>query len=299
VSFIQHTSAGTRNGTKDGAVFQFDWIPPSTNVGSITLYVAGNAANGDGNLTGDHIYTSSVQLDPAIPVTPTTSGVVSAATLATGPVAPNSWLTIYGSDLSVTTRGWADSDFVNGLMPFSLDGVSVELTVFGAPRLAYVSYVSPTQINFLMPSDASAGSYQVQVRNAAGMSKQTPLTVAANAAQLFTLDGKYVAGVRADGSNLTKASPGEKVILYATGCGPTSPALIPGLVPGQANSLATQPQVTIGGATAALASAAALPGSPGIFQLSVQIPMDAKTGDLPVQLQIGTTMSVAALITIQ
>src|SRR6185369_438842 len=119
-------------GTKNGASFQFDWIPPSTNVGPITLYVAGNAANGDANLTGDHIYTSSVQLDPATPAVPsvTAGNVLSSATLAAGPVAANSWMTIYGTDLSVTTRAWNESDFTNGGMPFSIDGVSVVLTVF-------------------------------------------------------------------------------------------------------------------------------------------------------------------------
>src|ERR1700694_1413938 len=39
--FIEHTSAGTRNGTKGGATFQFDWTPPSSTAGPVTLYVAG------------------------------------------------------------------------------------------------------------------------------------------------------------------------------------------------------------------------------------------------------------------
>jgi hypothetical protein len=52
-SFITHTSAGTRNVTKNGATFQVDWTPPATNAGPVTLYVAGNAANGNGSPTGD------------------------------------------------------------------------------------------------------------------------------------------------------------------------------------------------------------------------------------------------------
>src|SRR5258706_5437210 len=40
VSFIQHTSVGTRNGTRNGAAFQFDWTPPATNAGPVTFYVA-------------------------------------------------------------------------------------------------------------------------------------------------------------------------------------------------------------------------------------------------------------------
>ena len=115
--------------------FQFDWTPPAVDAGPITFYVAGNAANADANLTGDFIYTSSVQLTPAIPAAPTLAAgnIVSAATSVAGPMAPNSWVTIYGTNLGVTTRGWTDGDFVNGQIPFSLDGVSVFLNQFGAP----------------------------------------------------------------------------------------------------------------------------------------------------------------------
>ena len=77
-----HTSVGTRNGTRNGVTFQFDWTPPAMNAGPVTFYVAGNAANGDGTNTGDLIYTTSVQLTPVVAAAPTvTAGnVVSAAT---------------------------------------------------------------------------------------------------------------------------------------------------------------------------------------------------------------------------
>ena len=45
--------------------YEFDWTPPATAVGNITIYVAGNAANGNGNETGDHIYTANYTLTPA------------------------------------------------------------------------------------------------------------------------------------------------------------------------------------------------------------------------------------------
>ena len=67
IQFIEHTSAGTRNGTKGGATFEFDWTPPASGAGSVTLYAAGNAANGNGASSGDRIYTASVQLDVAAP----------------------------------------------------------------------------------------------------------------------------------------------------------------------------------------------------------------------------------------
>ena len=77
VQFIEHTLAGTRGGTPGGVTFEFDWMPPSNNAGDVVLYVAGNAANGDNNLTGDHIYTSSVELAASNTSTPPTSIPVS------------------------------------------------------------------------------------------------------------------------------------------------------------------------------------------------------------------------------
>lgn len=311
VEFIQHTSAGTRNGTPGGATFQFDWTPPSTNAGPVTFYVAGNAANGNGAMTGDFIYTSSVQLSPVIPAAPsvTAGNIVSAATSVAGPLAANSWVTVYGSNLAVTTRSWTDSDFTNGALPTSLDGVSVVLMAFGAPRLASIAYVSPTQVNFLLPSDTNSTTIQVQVRNPAGSTAQLPITVQANAQQLLTLDGKYVAATHADGSIAAKtgllpstptipAAPGETVVLYGTGCGVTTPALIPSQVATQAVPVAAIPQVTIGGTGATVISATVVPGTAGVYQVTVQVPASAPNGDLPVVVQIGTFTSAPTLLTI-
>ena len=303
-SFIEHTTAGSRNGTRNGATFQFDWTPPATNAGPVTFYVAGNAANGDANFTGDLIYTSSLQLAPAIPAAPsvTAGNIVSAATSVAGPMAPNSWATIYGSNLGVTTRGWAESDFVNGQIPFSLDGVSVLLNQFGAPRLAHVGYVSPTQVNFLLPSNLNVTATTVQVRNPAGMNTAVPITVQANAAQLFTLDGTNVMGAHANGNLLGKASPaapGETIVVYGTGLGATSPALIPGQVATDAASLATLPQVTIGGTAATVVFAGAVAGTAGVYQINLQVPSDAPNGDLPLIVRVGTASSAPTLITVQ
>jgi uncharacterized protein (TIGR03437 family) len=309
-AFIEHTSAGTRNGTKSGVSFQFDWVPPSTNAGPVTLYAAGNAANGDGGSTGDNIYTTSVQLTPLAPVAPAVTSIVSAATSAAGPVAANSWITIYGSNLGVTSRSWNAGDFINGAYPTSLDGVSVILTAFGAPRLAYIGYVSPTQLNVLLPSDTNSTNVQVQVRNPAGIAPTQALTVQANAPQMLTLTGSYVTATHADGSFVGKAGllgsvvtspavPGETITLYATGCGVTSPALIPGQTPVQANGLVTLPQITVGGAAATVVSGSVLAGTGGVYQIAFQVPANAANGDLPLIAQLGTASSASTLITVQ
>jgi uncharacterized protein (TIGR03437 family) len=281
-SYITHTASGTRLGTPGGASFQFDWTPPAQNAGTITFYVAGNAANGDGSPAGDQIYTASLQLTPAIPQAPTiTDGaLLTFANSKPGTFAPNSWGIIVGSNLGVTTRTWDDGDFIDGGLPFSLDGVSVLLTTAGVPRLAYIGYVSPTQVNFLLPPNESTAPTTIQVRNAAGISTAVPITVQANSPQLLTVDGQRVMGRHLDGTPLSldaPANPGETVVVYGTGMGPTNPPLIPGQLT-EATPLAALPQVTIDGAQVNVASAVIAAGAAGFCDITVKVPMDAANG---------------------
>ena len=59
-TYAKHTSAGTQVGTTGSASWTVRWTAPAAGVGDITLYVAGNGANGNLFPTGDRIYTSSV-----------------------------------------------------------------------------------------------------------------------------------------------------------------------------------------------------------------------------------------------
>jgi len=191
---------------------------------------------------------------------------------------------------------------VNGGIPFSLDGVSVLLSQFGAPRLGFVGYVSPTQVNVLLPSDLIATGTTLQLKNPAGVTTAVPLTVAANAPQLFSSDGKAALATHANGSLVTKsapAAPGETISLYGTGCGATTPALIVGLVPTQANPVATTPQVSIGGASATVSFAGIVPGAAGVYQINVQVPLSAANGDQGVTAQVGTASSAPLTVAVQ
>lgn len=52
--------------TTDSHTFTFRWAAPTTNVGNVKFYCAGNAANGDNTKLNDHIYTTSQVVTPAI-----------------------------------------------------------------------------------------------------------------------------------------------------------------------------------------------------------------------------------------
>ncbi len=66
--YIQHTTAGTAAGTNDTHSWEFEWTAPDVDIGPITFYAAGNAANNDGATTGDYIYTTQAESTPPIPV---------------------------------------------------------------------------------------------------------------------------------------------------------------------------------------------------------------------------------------
>ncbi len=65
--YIEHTINGTFAGTQGGGSWTFDWVAPSSDVGPITFYAAGNEANNDGTNTGDQIYTATAVSNPAGP----------------------------------------------------------------------------------------------------------------------------------------------------------------------------------------------------------------------------------------
>ena len=65
---IRKNMVHTLNGgnTANSHTFSFNWTAPSTNIGDVTFYVTGNAANGNSITSGDHIYSTSQLVIPAI-----------------------------------------------------------------------------------------------------------------------------------------------------------------------------------------------------------------------------------------
>jgi uncharacterized protein (TIGR03437 family) len=162
LQYVEHTLLGTQAGVRGPVSFQFDWTPPATDVGSVVIYAAANAANGDNTVMGDHIYYQRYTLSatPPAPPKPLITGVVNAAS-SDSTIAAGSWVTITGSNLATNSRSLGADEIVNGALPTQLDGVSVAID--GNP--AYVSNISPTQITVQAPSDDSLGPVSVTVNN--------------------------------------------------------------------------------------------------------------------------------------
>lgn len=144
--------------------------------------------------------------------------------------AAGSWIEIYGTNLAKTGRLWKYEDFNALNIPFAMDDVTV--TVAGQP--AYLSYISPGQIDALLPSSVPAGVQPVVVTNGNGISAAFNITVKTTQPLLaappgwnaagkqyaasFFLDGTYVLPPVA-GQPRRRAKAGDVVVFYGIGFG--------------------------------------------------------------------------------
>ncbi|MEO8663550.1 MAG: choice-of-anchor V domain-containing protein, partial [Bryobacteraceae bacterium] len=173
-----HTSTGTRRGTPVSAAFDLNWTAPATAVGDVTFYAAGNAANNNGGPDpGDKIYMTQLAV-------PASSSPVNTPTMrADQPVlqsfselpkmSPGTWIELYGTNLSATTRQWQDSDFQGNTAPTQLDGVGV--LIDDVP--AFVYYISNTQINVQVPNINTTGDSTIVITGPGGV-RSAPITMA-------------------------------------------------------------------------------------------------------------------------
>lgn len=101
-----------------------------------------------------------------------TGGVVNAATYAAGPLAPNMIVSIFGTNLATVT---ALGKQTAGGYPTDLFGTKVTFGSLDAPLL----YISPSQINAVIPAGLPPGNFNVTVSVYGTTSRAQPVTIAA------------------------------------------------------------------------------------------------------------------------
>lgn len=291
VEFVTHTARGTRAGTTGSVDFEFDWTPPASDVGPVTLYAAGNAANGTGTESGDRIYTTKLDLTPAAAVTKpaisTERGILNAATSEPA-VGANTWITIKGTALASTPAAWDVEKFDEKKLPVSLAGVSV--TVNG--KDAFLQSVSATSIMALAPVDDASGEVEVVVKSNDQASDPVKVKLEPFAPGVFTHDGKFVVLTRGEDPAINRpeqlpakdkdaavAKPGEKITLYATGLGATDPDTPAGKLAEAEAKTKAPVTVSIGGTDAPVEFAGIRPGSAAIYQIVLTVPEGLADGD--------------------
>ena len=222
---------------------------------------------------------------PAIPAVSANGVVGVGADAATTDVAPGSWIEVYGSNLASKTQGWAQSDFNGVHAPTSLAGTSASI----GGQAAFVSYVSPRQINVQVPSTVATGAQQLTVTTAIGSSAAYSLNVDAMRPLLyapgsFKVNGnQYVLAQLPDGSYVAPAGvisgvtsrpahPGEIIVMYGFGFGPVTPDTPAGETVQQPNTLASSLLILFGGGVATVQYAGLAPGAVGLYQFNLVVP---------------------------
>jgi len=148
------------------------------------------------------------------------SGVINGAGVTpVAAVAPGSVVSVFGLNLAPAAVSGPNSPMVQTLG---------QLTVTLGGRVLPLFFVSPTQINFLLPADAATGPAALTVSIVGQPDTTAPVTIAQDAPGIFgqSTGGQTCAvAFHDDGTQVTAGSPavaGETVTVYGTGFGPTS-----------------------------------------------------------------------------
>ena len=292
IEYLEHDGSPLRSN-----LITIQWTPPATDVGDVKIYVAVNSANGNGSNTGDRITVQNFTLKAAGPQTKAPQIRADQPVLQSfsdkAGISGGTWMQIFGSDLSSTTREWAGADFNGSKAPTVLDNVRVKV----AGKDAFVRYISPTQINVQAPDDIGTGNgITVEVTNAGGSSSRTVTAAKVSPALLttpsFLVGGRqYLAALFPDfvtfvgranliaGVPFRPAKPGDTIVIFAVGCGATTPGSPAGEIAAAPRPVASPIAVRFGETPA---TAQAFVGGIGLCQFNVTVP-NVAVGDIAIE----------------
>jgi uncharacterized protein (TIGR03437 family) len=278
-----------------------------TDTGTSTQYVAGSSGIviglGIGPYLGINVALPAPSLSGAgVYLNPL--GVVNAASFApfTAGVSPREYLTLFGTALAAAPVAAPSLPF-----PTTLGNVKVLIDNVAAP----LSYVSPTQINLLVPAaiPETAGSIvQIQVVKGASISNTVTDFVYPSTAGVFSDSSNglgYAAALHnADFSLVTSsnpAQPGETVDIFVTGLGDVFPSPADGAAgpspPSQLSTTTVTPTVEIGGTAATVLFSGLAPGLAG-YQIDLTVPSGLTAGDNALEVDSAESSTVETLISV-
>jgi uncharacterized protein (TIGR03437 family) len=174
-----------------------------------------------------------------------------------------------------------------GLWPLEFEGVSIRINGQPAPLFALASMEGFQQINFQVPFDvASFSQASVEITNNGSTTTLSNIPVLPAKPRIFEIpinDKVYAAALHLDYSLVEPAAParpGEIILLFLTGLGPTDPEVatnLPGPVPPAATVL--QPTVRLAGAEQQVLGSFYAPQLTSVYQINLRIQEDTAPGE--------------------
>ena len=205
------------------------------------------------------------------------ASIVNSASNKAGVVTPNGLVTIYGTNLAYSTYAVTAAEVaLSGSLPTAAAGVRVYIG--GAQAFLY--YVSPTQINALLPAKLPEGDLELWVFRESTIGEKVKVKVVDAAPALFPTGQQTVIATHADGSLITAENPAraeEIIVLYAVGLGRTVPDVISGCPPTTAIPIRRRSEFRVRVAGEDLEDSMILyagvaPGFAGLYQVNVRLP---------------------------
>ena len=284
-------------------------VPTGTRVIHILLTITREEGENNDGLAD----SLSLVLGSAGNVGPEISGtVISAGAFgAFHAVTNGTWMEIYGQNLAADSRAWTGTDFNGVNAPTSLDGTKVSV----GGQAAAVFYISPGQVDALVPGGVSTGVQPVTVTTAKGTSVALPVSVnplepGFLAPPSFNVSGtQYLTALFADGVTYVlppgtlagvtsrQAKPGETIVTYGIGFGSVTPNIPAGQIVGVANQLNAPLQVLFAGTPATLAYWGLAPNFVGLYQFNIVVPNIADSDQVPVTFTLGGQAGIQTLYT--
>jgi uncharacterized protein (TIGR03437 family) len=245
------------------------------------------------------------RLTPPVPLVSQltqTLGWANAASLVTGPVAPGSILSIFGSGLGPLTA-----------LTATLQSPTILATQLGDTQVLFdntpaaLFYVQDSQINVQVPFETAgrtAVKVQVVVKGSIIGSANVPIAPAAPG--IFTWNGGTGLAVAMNpdstlNGSATPAAATSAITVFGTGGGSTNPSGVDGQIPAtQPVTLVLPVSATIGGQPASVTWAGEAPGNAGMTQFNIVIPSNTPSGPQPLLVTIaGNSSQTGVLIYVQ
>ena len=231
------------------------------------------------------------------------ANIVNVSDYSAGPFAPNSVLSLFGTNLSYSDPVTVSQASMNGdYLPVQLGGVEVMVDNQPAPLL----YVAAGQINFLVPSTEIPGTSTVQVFRQGLYGPAVQITLVNAAPALFPHPDYAGYAIAQDWNNASAlATPDapahayDTIVLYLTGLGQTQPNYDPGEIPTTMTNLANAAtlQVLLNGTaidSSVVKYAGVTPGSGGLYQINFVLP-DGLAPDPEIRISLAGQCSAAGL----
>jgi large repetitive protein len=283
------------------------WTPKTAQPQMSVEIVATAFLPGARGIAGTFQLTGTVQPAANAEAPAPAAALNSANVSGTAQISPGTWMTIFGDRLANGTSS------ASGPFPPSLVGTTV---MIGATALP-LDYVSPTQVNALLPFSLTPNAIvSLVVQRNATVSVPIDVTIADIGPAIFAVNGVgtgqgavtiATSGVLAapvgafPGSQPVKR--GDFLAIYCTGLGAVNNTPADGAPAPSSPPLATtlaNPTVTIGGVPAVVSYSGLAPGLVGLYQVNVQVPDSSPTGNaVNLAISVGSLTSNTVTVAVQ